>query len=663
MEWIFTEQSNSEPRRDPSEAELFKNSQDNNEEYTGVDTLVREVIQNSIDAASKKQNIVRVRISLHSRDEMPSLARLKMYFRRLEEPLKTKNIFYTDKGLPDLPYGFLVCEDFGTRGLEGDPKLTKKPSKESKERQDFFWFWRNIGISGKTGDDLGRWGLGKTVYRMASAVGCMLGLTVRESDKSQLVMGQAVLKIHEYKGKEWKSDGYWCERPDKNLPPLPIEHLGEVERFREDWKLSRKDEPGLSVVVPYVVDIRGKSIFQAVAINFFTLILRRKLIVEINAPDIEPVILTDDTIEEACQKIEWDGTKAQKRHATPPIAFAKECIIKRENAVPTILLGETHVPKLSPESFEPSDLELLRKEFSLGNMVAAQIRLVLHKKEQGQSIKDAFHVFLKKDNDKKTPDSYYIREGMTITRINSTQARSNHTRGLVYIYKGPLASLLGDTEGPAHVDWSPSKYHERASENWERGWKGRVDFVRRIIDSFYEIVSPPIADVNYDLLSEYFFLEGRDVSRFPDTPAKTENTEDGTEALISAESSFPSIEESESKWFEFEKKTDGFRVFHKHQSLEIPADAVLEIQMAYDVSRGNALHKWHRFDFDLRDEKCQIKCTGKNSKVNISNGDGKTILLEDISKGFSLTVTGFNRHKDLYVIVTDKSGDNRKETE
>ena len=56
----------------------------------------------------------------------------------------------------------MVVEDFGARGLGGNPLLSNAPDPDSKVKEDFFWFWRNIGLSGKTGDDLGRWGLGKT---------------------------------------------------------------------------------------------------------------------------------------------------------------------------------------------------------------------------------------------------------------------------------------------------------------------------------------------------------------------------------------------------------------------------------------------------------------------------------------------------------------------
>ena len=503
MQWFFSRQSNDEIRRDPSEAELFKNNQDDHEEYAGVDTLVRETIQNSIDAASSREETVRVRISLHRANEMPPIGRLAEYFGRLEAPLKTKDVSFTLQGIPSLDSGFLVCEDFGTRGLEGDPKLTKTPSIDSNDRQDFFWFWRNIARSGKTGDDLGRWGLGKTVYRAASNIGCMLGLTVRESDGRKIVMGQAVLKIHEFEGEEWKSDGFWCQGKDEDEIPLPVESSAEVEQFQREWKLTRTDEPGLSIVVPYVVNLTGESIFQAVAINFFDLILRRKLVVEINAPNFGFVPLTDETIDDECRKIEWKGTKAQKRHAPPPIVFARNCLTIREKATVSKLWGKGRNISEEKLTFDPKDLETLQAEFKKGKLVAARIHIYLPKKD-GEDCSDSFYVFLQKE-EQKLPDSYYIREGMTITKINSTRARNNQTRGMVYVVKGPLASLLGDTEGPAHEDWLKSA--ERPDKTWKRGWKGRVEFVKKIIDEFYGIVSPPIEKADYDLLSEYFSLD------------------------------------------------------------------------------------------------------------------------------------------------------------
>jgi RNA polymerase sigma factor (sigma-70 family) len=150
--WIFSPVSASSVRRDPNETELFKTEQAGEGEYAGTDALVREVIQNSLDAGHREEP-VRVRFALHSNNDMPAKNRLSHYFSRLEPALEFREIGFSE-GVPQLPNGFLVCEDFGTSGLAGDPNLVTDPLKGSKERQDFFWFWRNIGRSGKTGDDL-----------------------------------------------------------------------------------------------------------------------------------------------------------------------------------------------------------------------------------------------------------------------------------------------------------------------------------------------------------------------------------------------------------------------------------------------------------------------------------------------------------------------------
>lgn len=166
-QWVFAKLDPAAVRRDPNETQLFKSEQAGEGEYAGTDALVREILQNSMDAGNGR-GPVRVRLALHSKADLPERRVLAEYFARLQSPLQHRDISFSTPGLPLLPNGFMVCEDFGTRGLGGDPLLAKDPIPGSSDRQDFFWFWRNIGRSGKTGDDLGRWGLGKTVYRAAN---------------------------------------------------------------------------------------------------------------------------------------------------------------------------------------------------------------------------------------------------------------------------------------------------------------------------------------------------------------------------------------------------------------------------------------------------------------------------------------------------------------
>ena len=121
--WIF-EELRGGPRRTPQEAELFKDDQSDEGEYAGNDHLVREVLQNSLDARSESADgPVQVSLALHDASDAPAQERLTHFFARLKAPLAGKEIEFHRTAAPWLPCRFLVCEDFGTRGLEGDATL------------------------------------------------------------------------------------------------------------------------------------------------------------------------------------------------------------------------------------------------------------------------------------------------------------------------------------------------------------------------------------------------------------------------------------------------------------------------------------------------------------------------------------------------------------
>ena len=74
------------------------------------------------------------------------------------------------------------------------------PTRNDHEKHNFFWFWRNVGRSGKVHDARGRWGLGKAVFSKASGINTYYGLTVRDSDSKVLLMGESILRIHKVEG-------------------------------------------------------------------------------------------------------------------------------------------------------------------------------------------------------------------------------------------------------------------------------------------------------------------------------------------------------------------------------------------------------------------------------------------------------------------------------
>jgi hypothetical protein len=630
-DWVFAELAGAAIRRDPKESELFKTEQAAEGEYAWTDSLVREIIQNSMDAGTG-DGPVRVRLSIHQPDELPAKGRLKSYFKRIKPPLAYRGIKYKN-GIPDLKTGFLVCEDFGTRGLGGDPLLSTEPDKKNGQPQDFFWFWRNIGLSGKTDDDLGRWGLGKTVYRKASQVGCMLGLTVRACDGRAVLMGQAVLRLHKHEGAEYMPEGFWCDGCDETGFPLPIEDADEINRFRNEWKISRTDEPGLSVVVPYVVgDLKPNRIVQAVCAHFFMPIIDGKLIVEVNADEIGETRVDQNTIENVCKTIVWDGPKRTKRHCAPPIKFAKECISYEELNETNILGDRNRMPSLADGCFEEDELKTLQQDFIDGKLVGINVRMNLIQRDPDELVVGEFKVFLKNGDASARQDSYFVREGMTITKLNSTAGRRRGIKALVVVEKGHLASMLGDSEGPAHEDWDKSA--ERPELFWSK-WKGRIGFVRKIVDSMVEYLTPAVEEADFDILSEVFSIERSQAPR-----PKLKPDADGKKA-----SSFDAIDPNP-LWYRMSPRSGGFTI-RPTGAVEVPENAMLQVSVAYDLPSGNPLSKWSKYDFEFRNKKSAIKCKGKNVGVKIVQGNILEVSISD--PDFSFSADGFDELRDLFV--------------
>lgn len=637
--WVFAKLDPAAVRRDPNETQLFKAEQAGEDEYAGTDALVREILQNSMDAGTG-DGPVRVRLSLHGPQNLPPQSRLAAYFGRLQAPLLHRDIEFHADGFPKLNTGFLVCEDFGTRGLGGDPLLARDPIPGSTDRQDFFWFWRNIGRSGKTGDDLGRWGLGKTVYRAASQVGCMLGLTVRQSDGRQLLMGQAVLKIHELDDVEYVPEGFWCYDIDPVGLPLPVEAPDKLQRFRQEWKLTRNGESGLSVVVPYVAsELTGKRLLQAVCVHFFLPIVRGELIVEIAAPDISPgeARLDSSSLKEWCTALTWDGPKRAKRHVPPPIDFIKSCLAMTEASRSTLVLGQTKLPEMNEAAFEEADLNHLREMLECEKLIRVLVRIALPRRS-GPDVEGQMTVFLQRQETEQRLDTYYVREGMTITKLNSKGALKG-IQALVLVDKGSLAQLLGDSEGPAHEDWDTSE--ERPNHLWKK-WKGRVTFCRKIVDALLEVLQPPTRKADFNLLSDFFSVE-----EFA-SPQKARRPDANGEG----EPAFGGIVPTP-RWYRLDPRRGGFRIASS-TTQPVPENAELTVSVAYDVPSGNPLKKWSSFDFDFQKKPPRITFLGQNVTPKAIAGNVLKLTFSDTK--FSFAAEGFDQHTDLYVRI-EEAGD------
>src|SRR5215212_2732279 len=139
--WHFRPMQPGEVHVDPVHDEFFK-AQDL------ADALVRESIQNSLDARiPRSRSPVRVRFRFAAGVHAAPVEIRGEYFDGLSVHLRAAaKSMHAVLPRDDEPVPYLVIEDFGTRGLTGDPHLDPEleaPGEEQKN--DFFYFWRNVG--------------------------------------------------------------------------------------------------------------------------------------------------------------------------------------------------------------------------------------------------------------------------------------------------------------------------------------------------------------------------------------------------------------------------------------------------------------------------------------------------------------------------------------
>src|SRR6266571_1109307 len=310
IEWSFSKMSRDQMSIDPVLREFFRSA-----ELT--ENLVRESIQNSLDARREGQNHVRVRFAFSSSEKGIPAQAYDEYARGLWPHLDT--VALNDIPHRDEPMRFLTIEDFGTRGLCGDPKQYDD-SEEKGPKNDFFYFWRNYGRSSKRETQLGRWGVGKTVFAVSSRASCFFGLTVREDDKQRLLMGQSVLKTHSIGDERYPPYGFYAKLETDGFP-IPISDHDRLGDFCSKFGLQRRTESGLSLVIPYYrsQELTRDNLERAVIQHYFYPILTRHLVVDIEGSGS---LLDDSTILDRVGKVAWENAGINSSEMTKLVELA-----------------------------------------------------------------------------------------------------------------------------------------------------------------------------------------------------------------------------------------------------------------------------------------------------------------------------------------------------
>ena len=207
MQWQFEVQDPRYRARNSVTDEFFADEAGLND----VDSLVRESIQNSLDASISGQNSpVRVVFSLGE----TTADKGQKWFGSLKPHLEAA-LGTSSAALVASPCRYLTVEDFQTTGLVGDPHMPIHETHQNsipKDQLSYYYFVHAEGESSKDGRR-GTWGVGKIVFHKLSRAKTFMFLSDRmaTSGVDTVAMGQTILKMHTIGETRFVPDGWLSE--------------------------------------------------------------------------------------------------------------------------------------------------------------------------------------------------------------------------------------------------------------------------------------------------------------------------------------------------------------------------------------------------------------------------------------------------------------------
>lgn len=609
--WKFKKLEPGEPERDPHEPEFFRLK-------NPAEALVREVIQNSLDAKKSGTQTVSVRFYIGGVEKR----NVRNYFSsELEHHLSAFNFLPKDYGRANR-IKFIAIEDFGTTGLDG---ATGEDGSSPEKGNNFFDFWWREGMSGKRGREAGRWGLGKTTFHMASKLRLFFGLTLRQDDSRELLMGKALLKTHSINDTRYQYYGYF--KPGEDFKPFEDSNI--IQDFKEKFSINRENDSGLSLVIPMPDDeVTDLAIMRSVIIHYFYAIMKGILEVEIVTSSGIQEHLTADSIVNIARTLEWRGTSWEDVNVSELLQFISDSMRVTDTNKLVITEGS---PDIMENSFG-NRLDTMRNTFSAGNTLLFKVPVTIKKIINGSRSSTFFKIYVKRYPQLKQAEEFYIRSGITIPKI--CEMKSRPVRGMLIADDTPVTEFLGDCENPAHTEWKEGT--EGFKEKYEDATK-TLWFIKRSMSKIVSILDQPPQERQRDFLKEIFFIPAERVPEEEEDDAKKTKKPE----IV--------IKERKPPMFAVEKIEGGFVVALNPERDDIAFPIRSRITVAYDVRKGNPFKRYEPHDFDLSSGSISMNSTG----CTILNRHRNIIEIELMANNFNLKVTGFDVNRDIIVNVKE----------
>ena len=608
-----------------------------NEERTSVEILVRETLQNPLDARHQ-EDVVEVRYNLISVNRHTSAFAQSLFSDECRKHLLAGRLIASDS-LPDT-VEFLVIEDFGTSGLEGS--FADSSVDGSSENWNAFWFREGQGA--KPTKSNGGAGQGKITLYTTSAIRTVLALTHRVSDGAELLLGCCRFRQN-YKLPEstsrWSKEGRWSSTSTSGDLAIPIQDGMFLEKLKDELGLKRGTRPGTTFIVPMPNEASLVAIQNAVVNEFYFPIRRGRLKVEVG-----DVVIDSESISKVATELGNTG-----RHASDFRAFMEQAIKLHIDCVPMATAKRSWMrePKLSDISFESAELKTLKTAFENSEIINVEFPVQVTKKDSTEALLGTFRVILKQNLDGEQSHELFIRQDLGIDgegRLKGSR-RIQPCLALTFIQEENLSSLLAAAEEPTHRKWNSTRpkvvAQYKAPDN-------ALKAVRNAALRLVEFLTPP--GKRDDMALAIYFAD----PSAPPTKRKGGAGVTPESPTADPDVDLPPIPLPRAKPIDFVPLSDGFRIKSNPPEMILKyLPLICQIDVAYATTFGDPFAQWDAAEFWLNDDKAfPIASAGVAELVR----DGNQISFNMTQPVSEIKVTGFDVNRQLEVRINYRESNN-----
>lgn len=607
----------------PNDTSGASTAEDNfaQEERTSVDILVRECIQNPLDARQDGEK-VQVHFKWRTLESGASTFVNDLF----TEDFRDQQVLAGMANTTIKPAGIdvLVIEDFGTIGLRG----CYDDSAVEGEEQNWNAFWFREGEGAKPSKANGGAGQGKLTMYVASQIRTVAALTTRATDGKRLLFGSCRFRRNYVIGKDrYAREARWGNTSNPSELAMPVQDDVVLDQYEKELQIHRGANSGTSFLIPMPdATITPDSITAAVINEFYFPVLRGTLTVYVDKQEISNVTIAGLATQ----------LSSGLRLAAPYRAFLDEIAKQHLNEQPLATFDEGwgKEPKLLPDHLPTGQVQVMRDVFQSGAIISAAFPIRVSSIASGQK-QGRLRVFLQEAEPDKAHE-LFVRQDLAVDKEKSlrTARRLAPARALILIDDDVLSRFLAAAEEPTHREWNGSR--PKLALQY-RNAAATLKLVRHAASRLLELLVPPATKDNLALASFFPDIAAKKETTKAKQPKKKDAPEGGDSGVVEAPP-------PKQRKLELLALDDGAMVRVNPATV---ADCVFpmtcKLELAYATELGKPFDQWDAADFYLTEKSQGIAAINVQEIVP----RGNEISFEISGPDGNISVSGFDKNRQL----------------